>query len=61
MSQGTSAPMDTSNRQNGKAGLDGAWPQFPALGNADQTLPRLHMSGARTVARDRWERLVTAI
>jgi len=36
------------------------WPRFPALEQAERLLPPLHHPGARTVARDRWERLVTS-
>ncbi len=39
----------------------GAWPHFPELEQAERKHPRLHMPGAQTLVRDRWERLVTAI
>ncbi len=37
------------------------WPHFPALNNTARDLPPLHTPGARTLVRDRWERLVTSI
>jgi uncharacterized protein YndB with AHSA1/START domain len=47
---------------NGKSAPDQLdWPHFPALAHAEQHMPRLHMPGAYTVTRDRWERLVTVI
>jgi len=50
------------NQGNGKRALDrDTWPSFPELARAEQELPRLHMPGAYTTVRDRWERLVTTI
>ena len=47
---------------NGKPASDRHdWPQFSSLARAEQELPRLHLPGAYTVVRDRWERLVTSI
>lgn len=37
------------------------WPHFQTLTNANREFPTLHTPGARTVTRDRWERLVTTI
>jgi uncharacterized protein YndB with AHSA1/START domain len=37
------------------------WPQFQTPVNANVVFPPLHTPGARTVVRDRWERLVTTI
>lgn len=52
-----------AGNSNGANGTPAAgspeWPRFPLLEQADQTFPRLHTPGAWTVARDRWERLVT--
>jgi uncharacterized protein YndB with AHSA1/START domain len=37
------------------------WSRFQTLWNVERELPQLHMPGARTTVRDRWERLVTSI
>lgn len=37
------------------------WPVFQALATPEAVLPPLHMPGARTIVRDRWERLGTTI
>jgi len=37
------------------------WSRFQTLWNVERELPQLHMPGARTTIRDRWERLVTSI
>src|SRR5215211_3606501 len=36
-------------------------PNFPDLQQAEREIPRLHLSVATPVVRDRWERLVTTI
>jgi len=44
--------------------LPSVWPERPdlaALAQAERNAPRLHMPPAMTVARDRWERLVTTL
>ena len=37
------------------------WPRFTPLESAERDAPRLHMPPAMTVARDRWERLMTVL
>lgn len=37
------------------------WPRFPSLEHAERDAPPLHMPPGMTVARDRWERLVTRL
>jgi uncharacterized protein YndB with AHSA1/START domain len=54
--------IDVSDQANGKSSLDRLeWPHFPNLERAEEKMPRLHVPGAWTIARDRWERLVTSI
>jgi uncharacterized protein YndB with AHSA1/START domain len=62
MSEPTIDPTNVSDRGNGKPAFDQVhWPHFPILERAEHDLPQLHMPGAYTVVRDRWERLVTSI
>ena len=53
-------PAGVATGTNGKGAIDQLeWPRFPHVEQAEQVLPQLHTPGAWTVARDRWERLVT--
>jgi len=62
MSESTTTPVDTPNRINGKSLHNGhEWPHYPILEQAAQHFPLLNTPGAYTVARERWERLVTSI
>src|SRR5690348_12296925 len=62
MPEQTTNPTNVSDRENGKSGTSALdWPHFTNLERASQVLPHLHAPGAWTVARDRWERLVTSI
>jgi uncharacterized protein YndB with AHSA1/START domain len=47
----------------GSPQTDGHWPSMPLLesGASEVHLPRLHLTAARPLVRDRWERLVTDI
>jgi uncharacterized protein YndB with AHSA1/START domain len=57
-SKGTNGPADVVVEP---VPVNLEWPHFPALDNTARDLPPLHMPGARTLVRDRWERLVTSI
>ena len=62
MSETTINPTDVSEQANGKSTSNQvSWPCFPSLEQVEQSIPRLHLPGARTITRDRWERLVTGI
>ncbi|HMB91102.1 MAG TPA: SRPBCC domain-containing protein, partial [Rhodothermales bacterium] len=53
--------LDGNNGAPAPAFDEATWPDFPALADANRTWPRLHIPGAQTMVRDRWERLVTGI
>lgn len=59
MSETTINATDISDQVNGKSTAD--WPCFLRLEQAEENIPHLHGPGARTITRDRWERLVTNI
>lgn len=62
MSEPSLKPLKTPGQSNGRVSLSAFdWPRFPLLEQAAETIPYLHFPGAQTVARDRWERLVTRI
>lgn len=61
-SNGPAAAAEPSRADGGRLAALGAaeWPEFPELQSLNGNFPPLHTPGARTVARDRWERLVTS-
>ncbi len=62
MSDSRLKPPEVPGWSNGRVSLNELdWPEFPALAQAAAVIPCLHVPGAQTVARDRWERLVTRI
>jgi uncharacterized protein YndB with AHSA1/START domain len=62
MTEAKIGSTDASQAGNGQVGYSAFdWPRFPGLEHAERDIPRLYVPGAQTIARDRWERLVTSI